>query len=60
MPTGNESTTSSTSDTLLQELHALTELALDAQGVADFLVGLAAAKRREIEKRDQMNLPGVE
>lgn len=57
MPTEQESTTSSTSDTLMDELVALTEMASHAQLVADGLSEMAEAKKREIEKRDQIRLP---
>ena len=56
LKTGAESTTSSTSDTLMDELVKLTEAASQAQTIADTLRGMAEAKKRQIEQHDQLRL----
>lgn len=50
MPTENDSTTSSTSDTSLADLDRLIALAVQGQEIADALREMAEAKAREIDR----------
>lgn len=57
MPTGNDSTNSSTPDTRLQELDKLIALATQAQQIADELQAMAEKLAAELGRDIQPRLP---